>query len=320
MIKLTNEEKKLVEELVEINKNLYSLYEKLCNLELEKTLNSLEYKKIIGYIKMVKEELELEVYNKIVNLNPQKKSEIILHLKSIKNKTNLDILKSILRISNSFLYQNRHQSNFKILNDTFDKLCKNQNLNKELIEGLNESIYICGEFHKMLELDIDNLTLYLLEEEIKKENNNYASLIKIKYDLLFTKKELEDEIISNDLKSYSFPKIFVFGQMYNLNPNFIKLITDQYLSSILHETIKYILDTNISDKLLNYKKIYIRSLFLLMSKEELENENYLFNELIENKEYLMNHPDNTKKEEIIKKLFRNIDQDKRKILTINKNI
>lgn len=307
---INNEEKKLVQELLEINKNLYSLYERLYNLELQNQTDSLEYKKVISYIKMVKEELEVEVYNKLSSLEVSKKSQIILYLKKLENK-NIDILKCYLRITNSLLYQIRHDKNFTFFKELLNNIFEDINEDEEFRESANNSIYIAKEMNRILENDLDNLTLYFLEDATKvKNNDNYSSLVKIKYDFIFSKKELEDEIIEDNLKASYCSKIYTFSQIYNLEANFI----DQCLAQLLHDSIRVILDKKISNKVLEHKKAYIRSLFVLMSEDELENQNYLFNKYIENKNYLIEHPNNAKKEEIIKKLFRNINKDKKLII------
>ena len=306
---LTNDEKKLIEEIIEINENLYYLYQKLYNLELKNQIYSIEYKKIISYIKMVKEELELDVYSKLMTLNYGKKSAIFSFLKEKEQMLNN------LRITNSILHNLKQHLSFDTVSDIFNKVFNEFEINEDLKENVNNIIYSCSQVYATLESDINNLTLFFLEEEIQKSNNK-SSLLKIKYDFIFAKKELEDEIINNDLKAPCFPNVFMCGQIYNLEQSFIKFFVDRHLSTLLDKEIEDLLDENISNKRLIYKKSYIRSLFTLMSEEEIENCNYLFNEFIESKEYLLKHPTNKEKEEIIKKLFRNINKDKRKVLTI----
>lgn len=309
MDKLTKEEKKLLEEIFEINKIIYPLYEKLCNLELKGEINSLEYKKILSYIKMVKEELEKEVYDKITKLHSNKKSQMVLSINP--NKDNLDEMKNFLRISNSLLLQSKHNISFDYIIGLKNIISDFLNLEEESREKINNHISICREFYKTLDFEIDNLTLYFIEEEIKKENSDYKELVKLKYDFIFTKKELEDEILDNDLKSYNNFRIYSMIQIYNIDANIMKASIDKYTSDNLKKEIEEILLNNFSKNRLNYKKAYIRSLFTLMSEEELENQNYLFNQYIENKDYLINHPNNNEKEEFIKKLFKNINKDKK---------
>lgn len=312
-MKLNQEVKKLIDELIKVNQNIYSLYEKLYNLELENKIDSLEYLTILSYIKMVKEELEVDLYNKFISLDYEVKSNILDYLK--KKESNLIDLKSNLRITNSILYDLKYSFSTHVVADVFDKVFDEFNLNSDFKESIDNSVYSCSEVHTTLESDLNNLTLHFLEDEIQKSSDK-KSLLKTKYDFIFTKKEYEDELIGNNFKPSIYPKVFTCGQLYNLDLDFIKNVVDRYLNILLLREFNDILGKNNSKKQLIYKKAYIRSLFTLMSEEELENQNYIFNELLENEEYIKEYPNNQENEEILRRLFRNINNDKKKVFTL----
>lgn len=312
-MKLNQEVKKLIDELIKVNQNIYSLYEKLYNLELENKIDSLEYLTILSYIKMVKEELEVDLYNKFISLDYEVKSNILDYLK--KKESNLIDLKSNLRITNSILYNLKYSFSTHIVTDVFDKVSDEFNLNSDFKKSIDNSVYSCSEVHTTLESDLNNLTLHFLEDEIQKSSDK-KTLLKTKYDFIFTKKEYEDELIGNNFKPSIYPKVFTCGQLYNLDLDFIKNVVDRYLNILLLREFNDILGNNNSKKQLIYKKAYIRSLFTLMSEEELENQNYIFNELLENEEYIKEYPNNQENEEILRRLFRNINNDKKKVFTL----
>ena len=312
-MKLNQEVKKLIDELIKVNQNIYSLYEKLYNLELENKIDSLEYLTILSYIKMVKEELEVDLYNKFISLDYEVKSNILDYLK--KKESNLIDLKSNLRITNSILYNLKYSFSTHVVTDVFDKVSDEFNLNSDFKESIANSVYSCSEVHTTLESDLNNLTLHFLEDEIQKSSDK-KSLLKTKYDFIFTKKEYEDELIGNNFKPSIYPKVFTCGQLYNLDLDFIKNVVDRYLNILLLREFNDILENNNSKKQLIYKKAYIRSLITLMSEEELENQNYIFNELLENEEYIKEYPNNQENEEILRRLFRNINNDKKKVFML----
>lgn len=218
--KLTNEDFDNLKQLFLIEFNIYNIYHKLASLEASYNKNSEEYK---NYINSLKYHIELEenIYRKYKS-KPVRISEILFYL--IGNEKN-DFVFNLGCIKDNQIEQiiririvNRLE---KII--TIDEYLDDEELNEEeystvnmidaeIIEDLNSEITDAEEIERKhfietsidyeIEKDILNTILRILNEYINnpKYENMKEALIKFKYLLSVTFKEIENDFLEHNFE------------------------------------------------------------------------------------------------------------------------
>lgn len=322
-----------LETLLQSSTEISSIYDKLCELEINSQKDSKEYEELLTKLsKLIKK--EKDEYQKI-NFSHK---DCIKYLKLLEAKTNIHGMDT--RITSTLAhYKNRIIK--RIMNNLVDVLERNRNFHQEIInkeivnsfpniikniptEALIKSVGDSAKIQTAINNDIQNMFLSILEETIlSKFNKDYRrELIQAKYCILFTNKNMESLFISRnfDIPDIVYISSKIINQLVNSSEfgyDSIKYIT---LKSLVKTDINNLLNLNDSD----YKnhnvyfnsiicKCHIRAALSLMPNSQVDQFNEEFHEIIENKKYLEKNQNNRISEDLIMSCFKCFNHDKEKV-------
>ncbi len=312
-----------INDLINVTMIVSRLYDDLCNLEIEGKKDTEQYSKFFNCLDVALN-TEKNQYDKC-NLTFPKTVSIINYLlfekfrsraqNDIEYVVNLDykekVLKRILNMLVSIIAPTK--SNIKeILTTTDSKL---------------NAFYSAIEIDKALEKDILNNYIYILSEKSLKENSLSIkkNLIVSKYLVAFINQDIERNLISSNFESLD--TMYISAKFLS---DYIKIEKDKYdeikksygMKLVEYQILRLL---NIGD--IDYDDVIksssilsqcmIRSIFLLLDEESLENLNYDFNKLIESKEYWNRHSKDEMGRQLVVNCFRSIKKDRSKVKIIS---
>lgn len=334
-----------IEALIKVTTAISNYYQILYNLEINGKKDEEEYLKILENFRM-ELEFENQLYNKYFHLNSDKCNAWIEFLFETKmpKKIEKDI-ESMMKQD----YDNRII--MRILNVLIKKSVENyQNVKsmvpETIIELLNQtgipnaddclvqSAYKHIKINEALEIDTINAYLTILQECItQKEYKSFKKeLINSKYNIIFINKDIEKNILSNN---FNIPDtLYVNSKMiadfYDIDEFIYESLKDYYNTQISGQQLSQIIEIGDMDYSIPktavtsiLRQCLMRATFMLMSDECLSDINYTFNETIEDKQYLLRHPNDKISIQLITNCFKTIKKDKTKphvlSLTYKKN-
>lgn len=246
---LSNEEIKIIDELVQISKSIYKLYEKLYQLEIDGKVDSKEYREIVEHIRLCKEfeEKRYDMLGIDFDEDGIKREDIYSYLFDMyidDNDFNHNVCYYNLQNEDEIIYRrilnyidyyyvdliiNEHQNLILASNnnpkekEAIVELDDNQNyvlINDSQIKKGNiftdylESFKLEALYLKILYEEIDKGFINSLVEYIAKQPNK--QLIKLKYQLLFFVPTMENEVFFKDKNEVNFEKLAENDRKYVL--------------------------------------------------------------------------------------------------------
>ena len=319
--KLEKEDYIKFDRLLKVTKSIYSLYNKLYELEIEGKKDSEEYDKVLEYLNL-SIEVENNIYKEFNNFF-KTISLIDNIIKDLPKKYNFYTESIIKRDLDRNIVQrilitliNRAFTEEDCIYETF---IDNIGYYNELICGdldnlLDKSVEKTLKMFKAIEKDYFNIFLYFLNEvkESAYEETFNNALIKAKYDLSFLNRNIENDLIN---MRFELPDKIIMNSKFisenitfnNRNYNYMKNVIGKYKADYnIHELLKqYDSDYSNEDCLISN---FIRQLFLiasliLVSKKCIEQINNDFNKVIESDEYLKYHSDDKLSQNYISNLI-----------------
>lgn len=326
----TIEELSQLEKLLEISNNVGNQFDKLCTLEINNQKNSIQYKQALLELTRAIN-IENETYQNI-HLDYQQYYKFTRLLSSQINTGMFDIkptnsiaiyqnrnIKRVINILVSIMQQNKKFLESIIQDDLITTISNitNNITKRDLIKGLEHNIQV----QSSLDTDINSIFLSILEELItQREYQEYKQeLIKIKYCIATTNKELEIFIIEN---KFNIPNIiYTNSKIINellkegeLSYDIIRITELKAKAQTVINKLLRIKDSEYNNPFTYINSIinccYLRALLSLMTNTEIND----FNEEFHNKiEYLKEYSKDRISENMIISCFKSFNHDKRKI-------
>lgn len=325
---------KEIERLLKINTNINRLYTKLYTLEIEGKKDSDDYNKNIEYLSILIEG-EDKIYSD-PSLTTKKAiswAKFLFDQKSqntfTQNKEKQEYNSIIIRIIDKLLS--------KIIKDynTIINLSDREFTNIMTMLGLKmpdkvdrDTKYKCIILTNAIEKDIHYNFLSFLKKYI--EDPKYRTLKKAliigKYSIIFANKDIESYYLNNNFNIPDDTYIYstLVAEALQIKPELYRNIKDVIGYKIVNEQINKLLEiSNIEYNDIMKSAISIiaqclmSSALLCMSDEKINDVNYEFHELIEDKEYSSVYPNSKVSESIIIELFKSIKKNKSKVQTIS---
>ena len=324
---LSNQDYKNIDRIIDVTNSIGSLYQKMSDLEADGKQDTEEFEKCLTYLKLAIE-VEEKVYQD-ANLDYLKCREMAQVLKnslfdhvqgnidSIINQEyeygnirrilgllNLEALKNVPEIPKVKVYSFMAMMQY-IFMDSSEK-----------------EIQTIIELEDAFEKDLLSGYLAILQEYIQNQNGEIRQqLIHSKYYVSFIYKQIEEDMIAN---SFVIPSHIYVNSRYvaditstdldvyqNLKKNFIiKESKEQILNMLSLKDSDYKSKKNIISSFLI--QCLIRSSFLFMDEDIIEEMNYSFHEYIEGKDYLKEHFKDRISEQFIVDCFKAVKKDKNK--------
>lgn len=330
--KFTNDDIDKINELIKVTSSIDSIYNKLYDLEIKGKQESNEYKKLLEYLSIMKE-VEDKLYDE-ANLTFERcvawTNYITMQLpqnftEEYQSLINQDYDNRIFRRILAELKRNVVY-NYKNIKKLMPKemLEFGKKISKENSENfLNNMIHVNAEIKKAIDKDILNAYLLFVQEFI--DNPKYDGiktlLIKSKYNTYFINKESENEIINNKfvIPSELYINSKFIADINQFDLKMLKILKDDNAIRIAIPEISQLIEmTDIEYN--NQKKAItsilrqclLRSSFLLMSDLAIEEVNFAFHKLIDDKKYFERHKNDRISEQHIINCFKNINKDKTK--------
>ena len=296
--------------LINLTETINKIYKKLRYFELNYEKNTHEYKKNLRNLKLLLE-IEEEKYDALSNdecklfinyLSSSVLSEkdkfffenlflgdnshlevkrIIFHLT---NKIYLDPKSDVLEIKIDSKYKN--QFNLKDIDKMREDACNQMNIYNELTHF----------FHK------ENFSslLYFLSKYINdaRYSNYYEELVKIKYELLFVMSFMDSGLIDNkyDVLNSSIFNSKVLASAIGISNEEYTFRKNEYFNGMIDYTMDSILEMDDSKFEVQkncltvlIKTIYMESCFSFFDEEYISEKNYQFHEVIEDRNWILDH-------------------------------
>lgn len=329
---LSDEDINKIEELIKTTSSIDNIYNKLCDLEIKGKQKTEEYTKLLDYLSIVKE-VEDKLY-KEADLTFEKctawTNYIMLKLPRnfVEEYDSLMIQDYNYRIFRRILSELKRKVvyDYKNMKKLMPKemLDFARRLSKENPEQfVDHTIHVNTEIKKAIDKDILNAYLLFVQEFIDSPNhsNIRTLLIKSKYNASFINKESENEIINN---KFNIPSTLYINSRFIADINqfdlrMLKVLKNDNgmrnaITQISH--LIEITDTDYNDT----KKVttsilrqcLLRASLLLMSDLAIDEINFAFHELIDDKRYLEKHKNDRISEQIVADCFKGIKKDKTK--------
>lgn len=290
---LTSEDKNFINKATNIGKEIFYIYEKLANLEIDgKDTDNIEYRKNVEKLRKLVS-LEDSIYNMEI-LGKNRLRNLIDYLNSIKETENM----------NDFI-------NTRIINRLIIKLDK---YNKDPIVYLTSSISD----------DLENITLLFSNDYIN--NPKYLKyrndLIKTKYIRIFLDNKLEKKCLEDNfnISNNVYLSHKLVSDYLEFDERFLNTYKMEYLSLFILSQSSVI--ASLSDKDLDS---YFENMKALISKLTLKSALILLDSNLIDKMYheILNSNDNSNNSNhsksyiILKEAFEEIEDDKKKISTVS---
>ena len=330
---LVDQDYELISRLQKVSKSIESLYNKLYALEIEDKKDSEDYLTLLDYLKM-----SIDVENSIyrhANLDCSKCMALIEYLRedmaiefddefeSVINPENISRVfgRIFSRLTHVILLDYRYVKD-KMPKQLREFLEKNAE-SPEARQMYNLTYYI-GELHESFESDLFCGFMELLQESIDEEDNLEMKnrLIKMKYNLSYLNEQTESDMINNIFTVV--PENFIFNSLFNAEMvnfdlevyNFLK---DDYGSDKVIPQIYFLMDMfdEEFEKPEKYsssiaRQCLLRSAFLLLSDDLIDDLNNKFQEVLEREDYLDKHPNDKIGGGLVSKCFEMVANDRTK--------
>lgn len=331
---LTTTDFEELKKIIKTTSSIYNLYQKMYVLESKGQKESEEYQKLIEYLKIALEVEEVGYLD--LNLTYQKCLALIRYLEiNYQLPNDLDYIPN-LDDKNLIFMRIRNILDRKML--SFTENLKNTVVPQEIRdilqrigiineEKLSQSIYSNTELNKALKFDlISSYLIFLKNTTRNKDYSQYKDeLLKAMYQTIFIYKDIENEILKNNFNvpdNINITSQFV-ADLFQINIAY-PILKNLFAGEICQTQINEIIE--IKDIDYDNPKIYVASIlrqcllkssFLLLDDNHLENINYQFHSFIESDQYISRHQGDRISEEAISRCFRNIKKDKAKTITLS---
>ena len=270
MGQILKKEQELMDELIDITKIIGEIYRRLYFEHSTNGNNTLEYNKLVEQLKRsLKEENQLY---KELEITPDKTGDLIDYL-TVGERVDIEqgnnVLHSIYKNDYHDLYQYRIIST--LVATTFkDKYKYLQWLLDEgsfMTESSAEGYFMLKTFERTIDSDFDRNFMYQLNEKLNNCDNEQEQdrLAKIKYNLLFISKDIEDYFMDNtniqDGIYYTFPFV---GEYIGIAPEYCEDIQIEKGSAYVSHAMRgiFIKDDLVDENIeIDFEifKIYMRS-------------------------------------------------------------
>ena len=335
---ITKSDIELIKRLERISIAIESLYEKMFSLEMEGKRDSEEFDLQIENLKIA-----LDVENRIYGEVSLDYAKCFAFCDYILNNLAIEDLDSdyeslmkqdyadrpLRRITNFLTH--KIKSDYSFAKDSlFQQPEYAQYMyDSKKEEKISTSIYRSTSINLAIERDIINSFLVLLQETIDSERNEQyrERLIKTKYNMSFIYRFVEETMIYN---KFEIPELLninsgVIADLTNASPEVYEVLKRHHGVSVATPQIAEILD--ISDEEYEdpqkvttsiLRQCLLRSTFLIMDEDTLENIHDEYHNFIESKDYLQDHhPGDHISEDAIAKCFRLVNKDKGRSYTFS---
>lgn len=206
-MKLSGKEIVTIQDLTKITNSIYTLYQKLYNLEINGNFDTEEYKEMLEYLNIAIE-VENRKYREIDKKSAQKIIYYLLEYYQIHN-IGLTLDNVITFDENKLIF--RRIIKYLLFNSFCDAkiinllLCENENTSALDLEGEPEDdFYIqLSKNNLLIEIEKDILKVFLTFVQDFYDNTDKkfeAFLVKTKYDMSFLHKNFEKEFIGNQFQ------------------------------------------------------------------------------------------------------------------------
>ena len=337
--KLEKNDYEQIESIIKTTKSIETLYKRMCELEINGSKNTEEFKKNFDYLTIALD-VEENIY-KNANLTSEKIQAWIKYIFETKvpeefytdsesvvrqNYSN----KTIRRILN--ILSTKHQSYFRISeqisNDIFlkniMKLIGINNPNELFEKATQATIEMESAFNK----DYSNSVLHIIKELLnKKEYDNYkGNLISTKYYLSFIDKTIEEGLLftefdipetlyfisSNKALAHKLDadKFKIFKKGYALEKTVLQISGMLQLSDLDYTNEKIAISSIL-------RECFIRAGFMLLDDDTLGDLNYEFHEFLESEKFLDEHKHDKISTQLITNCFKKIKKDKEQVNIIS---
>lgn len=331
--KLDSNEIEKIEKLIKLTSSIDEIYNKLYNLELEGKHNTNEYIQLLEYLKSLinieknlyeDENFTLEkctLWAKYILSNKVPKNffdglEGIM-IRDYKNRVYRRIL-GVLK--NKVIYDCNNVT--RLIPKDFRNLIKDQTIPN--LDKITNYVIQCNiNVNKAIEKDTFNAFLLFLQESI--DQNKYihfkSDLIQTKYDTSFIDLNIESDMIncSFQIQDKIYESARFTSDLVQMPLEVLTTIKNSNGSKNAMIQISELIEINdndYTDKEKNISSILrqclLRSYLLLLTNDVLDEVNFKFHELIDDKEYLKRHPKDKLSEQFIMECFKGIKKDRTK--------
>ena len=317
-----------LKELIRITKSIRNIYYRLHYLESIGKKNSEEYLKNLDYLKIA-----IEVEDEIYNLCPdyRKSFEAIGEvMKAQESKRPLKKFDGILLESDDELIKNRIQDtlfNKITFGKSFEQILQRSfNLvyfNEKLIEKIQETISI----YDAIATDAKRFSLYFIDEAQETKENKMVKkqLLKSFYNIVFTDKRMELDLLSNqfNLSRNLYFNSDLAATFSEVDNETFQNMKDKYGTDILVNTIIELLEIN-DDEYFNENNTakglilqsIIRAFLLIVGEDSVFNIQEGFNKYIESNIYVNDSQKHYISENLIRRAFDGMSKDRQKAITL----
>lgn len=334
---LTKNDYEQIEKIIKTSLSIETLYKRLYALELDGKKDTEEYKINLDYLSIAKEVEEKEYSD--FNLTEEKAKAWANYLLSDKlPSTFLQNVDSLVEQNYANITLRRILSN--LINITEESVLKDQ-LPKELVDimklvGIDDADKVisdaaisCSELRRAFEVDLINAYLYILNEQIEKNNHFKESkecLMSAKYNAIFINREIENQML---FREFSIPELVYFTSKIiadkdNMKDDMYKHLRNEYGKVYSVKQISEMLEigdldyNNVSLATTSLlRQCLMRASFLLMSDDSISDVNYNFHEFIEDERYLKNHRYDKISEQLIINCFNCIKKDRKNVDSVS---
>lgn len=249
MVEITEEEKKLVDTLVDVTTSLYKLYQKLANLEIAGKKDSKEYKETLEYIKLATE-TEEKIYSKL-DFEYEKIIAILKYcLSTYKNANFMDDIEPLITNKNALCVQRRIANILTYKSLIIDSINNPDEYSDPYEESLMSSLksrYNRYKLYRLIDLDFNSLFIHYIDDLLKQ--SSYARFIprfiNMKYNVLFCDKYMMEQQPTLDFTPSSKLYIYTeaFANKHGINNEVYKKIKNSYNQQKLVIQIENLLST-----------------------------------------------------------------------------
>lgn len=330
------EDFKNLESLLQISTEISKIYDKLCTLEINNQKDSKEYQELLKKLAELIEK-EKQEYQKR-NFTHE---ECIKYLKLFESKSTIPGMDN--RVITSIKHQDNRISR-RIMNNLLSILDQNKGFHQMVINGkiandisntisgitredLLKSMENSTKIQEAIDNDVHSMFLSILEEAISyKSNANYrAELIKAKYCILFTHKNMESMFIDKnfDIPNEIYTSSKMLNQLLNQPEISYNLIKYMKLKSMAKFDINGLLNlydyeyqkpNNFFNSIIT--ECHIRALLSLMENDNVNDFNQEIIDVLNSPKYLSKHINDRISESIIINCFKYLKKDREKIRTL----
>lgn len=321
---LTIKDYELFQELLLVTSSIQKIYHNLYELEICNKQNSEEYRKQISYLN-ISIQVEDDLYSKFDKVLAEKIYKMIYNFLSKKNS---EIVRRILNIlSDKFIFDE-----VSVIELLPDEICDSF-IDSDLHElDLKVNHFITGsvEMYKILKKEALMGVLVFLQEFIDNKDCEKIKnlLIHAKYKLCLVNKNIEINLLNDEfnISNFLYTNSSVLASFLSINEQEYSALKETYYLQEVYKNIDELLkesddnynkeDTQLSSVL---HQCFIRSYFLLMKDESIEDANYDFHKLLEDNDYLKAHFNYKISEMKIIKCFKKVKEDRVKKIVLKES-